>query len=175
VRGHGTGYVPSPTRDIRDWVHYLNENEPQAFRRTFVDIGCGEGVVLTRWAKLTRALGFQQDMIGIESDPELIGLADAYLRRAGVQNVDLWQADATRVDYRAQTAGPLLCWLFNPFDVESVQRWSDAVNGIDTEVIANNPDHVKALIDKGWLMRHMMPHEWPRNAWFQLWNGVWSD
>jgi hypothetical protein len=77
--------------------------------RTFVDVGCGEGVVLERWALNCRQAAdidvMRLYMVGIESDIDLAQYAAPYCDR-------LITGDASTFDY-STLPQPLLLWLFN--------------------------------------------------------------
>lgn len=170
MRGVGTGYVTSPMADVKHWFHVLRK-QPDFKDRVFVDIGCGEGHVLGRWAKLLKTYNIKQELAGIEFDRRLLADGSAYLRRdQGGINARLFWSDAAHFEY-ASFGKPLIAWMFYPFNEDTLRDWSTACNGTDVWVVMNNPEHALALLNKGWYMQQSLVREWPHNSWFWLWNG----
>lgn len=160
TRGHGTGYQPTPIEDIDYWFDHL---PVELFTRTFVDVGCGEGVVLQRWRELCDAADEHPLLVGIESDIDLAAYAAPHADM-------LLTGDAATFDY-ARLPQPLLLWLFNPFGAEPMQQLLDRLQGLDVWVIANNIIHVAAMQDRGYELRAYWWRGEQENAWFWLSNG----
>jgi len=112
MRGHGTGYQPTPLEDIDYWFDHLPLKG--TLTRTFVDVGCGEGVVLERWRLRSSELDQHPLLVGIESDIDLAASAAPHADM-------LLTGDAATFDY-ARLPQPLLLWLFNPFGAEPMMQ-----------------------------------------------------
>ena len=59
LAGHGSGYQPTATTVIDYWFKRLHMRHGAFTDRVFVDVGCGKGKVLIRWAKLLRNRGLE--------------------------------------------------------------------------------------------------------------------
>lgn len=80
---------------------------------TFVDLGCGKG------RALLLAAGFPfRHIIGVDFAPELVAIANENSRRTGL-TIETVCADAARYPL---PPGPLLLFLFNPFDEVVMER-----------------------------------------------------
>ena len=163
-RGHGTGYQPTPLEDVDYWYKHLPRAGVQ--QRTLVDIGCGKGVVLRRWQERAAQDGWCPTVVGIESDPLLAATARLQVKR---YRSSIRRANAVTFDY-ASLGGPLLIWLFNPFNAGKVRLLLPRLRGLDVWVIANNPEHVAVLQDDLWVMQAYWWRGEQENTWFWLSN-----
>lgn len=160
-RGHGTGYQPTPLEDIDYWFDHLPLQDSMA--RTFVDVGCGEGVVLERW-RLRSSEHYQHPLlVGIESDIDLAAYAAPHADM-------LLTGDAATFDY-SSLPQPLLLWLFNPFGLEPMMQLIERLQGLDVWVVANNVQHVAAMQEAGYELRSYWWRGERENVWFWLSNG----
>ena len=161
TRGHGTGYQPTPIEDIDYWFDHLPLKG--TLTRTFVDVGCGEGVVLERWRLRSSELDQHPLLVGIESDIDLAAYAAPHADM-------LLTGDAATFDY-ARLPQPLLLWLFNPFGLEPMMQLIDRLQGLDVWVIANNVQHVAAMQEAGFELRSYWWRGEHENVWFWLSSG----
>ena len=175
IPGHGAGYQPTATTVIDYWFKRLRRIAPEAFTdRVFVDVGCGKGKVLIRWAKLLRRHGMEQKLEGVELDDALFTECYHRLIREGMGGVvELYGADAVGFPYPEKA----LCWMFNPFDEHSVRSWASSMDAIvDALVILNNPVHANVLLEEGFILIDL----WDRSStghdsWFLMWRGADSE
>ena len=172
VAGHGSGFQPTPTKVIDYWFARLRQIAPEVFEdRVFVDVGCGKGKVLIRWAKLLERHGLQQRLMGVESDDGLFIECERRLIREGLDEaVEAYCDDAIGFPYPDKC----LFWMFNPFDEHSVGAWCRSMDAIvDALVILNNPVHANVLLEEGFILIDL----WDRSStghdsWFLMWRGA---
>lgn len=160
---YGAGYQPTPVRDIDLVFRHIMEHEPSFNERVFVDVGSGKGKVLARWGALLAKHGMSQRMVGVELDPVLAGKTPH-----GEWSVTV--GDALTFGY-GKLGGPLLLWVFNPFSGNDFHRLLDAVSGVDTMMVVNNPDDALALVESGWGIPIALFREGQRNSWYVAVNG----
>jgi hypothetical protein len=163
--GDGNGYQPTPTGAILHWFQVCSQM-PGFTDRLFVDIGAGKGKVLREWRKQLWEAGLQQDCVGVESSREL---SDALCATALTASFDVIIGDATEVDW-SMFEQPLLCWLFNPFDTDSVRKLNAAMLPVDVLMVMNNPEHATALLELGWHLVDLTYGGDSMNSWFLLGN-----
>jgi len=161
MRGHGTGYQPTPLADIDYWFDHLPLQDSMA--RTFVDVGCGEGVVLERWRLRSSELDQHPLLVGIESDIDLAASAAPHADM-------LLTGDAATFDY-GSLPQPLLLWLFNPFGLEPMMQLIERLQGLDVWVVANNVQHVAEMQAAGYELRSYWWRGERENVWFWLSSG----
>lgn len=82
-----------------------------------VDVGCGRGRVLNWWL----SQGWRNRMIGVELDPEVASEVRKRLKR--FSNVQIITGDAVELTPAEAT----ICFLFNPFNRDVVERWHKAL------------------------------------------------
>lgn len=154
MTGHGTGYQPTPAKDLTMVFHAVAEYEPSFTDRVFVDVGAGKGKVLAGWSRLLDKHGLSQAVTGVELDPALA----AHDSRIVV-------ADAITFPY-STLSDRLLMWVFNPFTGDGFTRLIDGLDGLDALVVVNNPDDAMVLVQSGWDVPVVLFREGQRNSWF---------
>lgn len=164
TRGHGNGYQPTALADIDYWYKRLPREG--IMQRTFVDVGCGKGVVLRQWQERADRDGWWPTVVGIESDWPLS--VRAWLRVNRYRS-RIYTADAIDFNY-ATLGGPLLLWLFNSFGPAECASWLPRLQGVDAWVIANRAEHVQLMMDAGWTMQAYWHRGEQENTWFWLSN-----
>lgn len=172
IPGHGAGYQPTATTVIDYWFKRLQRIAPEAFTdRVFVDVGCGKGKVLIRWAKLLERHGLSQRVMGVESDDALFIECERRLIREGLDEaVEVYCGDAVGFPYPDKT----LAWLFNPFDDAAAQGWCRGLDAeVDALVILNNSLHANVLLEEGFLLIDLWDRSSDReDSWFLMWRGA---
>lgn len=172
IPGHGAGYQPTATTVIDYWFKRLQRIAPEAFTdRVFVDVGCGKGKVLIRWAKLLERHGLSQRVMGVESDDALFIECERRLIREGLDEaVEVYCGDAVGFPYPDKT----LAWLFNPFDDAAAQGWCRGLDAeVDALVILNNSLHANVLLEEGFLLIDLWDRSSTGNdSWFLMWRGA---
>lgn len=175
VAGHGSGYQPTATKVIDYWFARLRQIAPEVFtERVFVDVGCGKGKVLIRWAKLLERHGLVQRLMGVESDDALfIECERRWIREGLDEAVEVYCGDAVGFPYPEKS----LFWMFNPFDEYAVGSWCRSMDAIvDALVVLNNPVHANVLLEEGFILIDL----WDRSStghdsWFLMWRGADSE
>lgn len=81
-----------------------------------VDVGCGSGRIINWWLHS----GFRNRIVGIELDPDIA--ARTKQRLARFRNVEIRTGDAVALTPPEAS----VCFLYNPFDEQVLQRWHDA-------------------------------------------------
>ena len=175
IPGHGAGYQPTATTVIDYWFKLLQRVAPEAFTdRVFVDVGCGRGKVLIRWAKLLKRHGLAQRVMGVESDPALFLECEKRLIHERLDKVEVWQGDAVEFPYENLAGRKILCWMFNPFNEYSARIWAGRLSDeVDALVILNNPLHANVLLEEGFLLIDLWDRSSDReDSWFLMWRGA---
>ena len=155
VAGHGAGFQPTPTPVIDYWFGRLRQIAPEVFtERVFVDVGCGKGKVLIRWAKLLKRHGLVQRLVGVESDEALLEECERRFRNEKVEEGDVQTFLADAPDFEYEVMGnKFLFWMFNPFSSYAVDDWCrQMAASIDALVVLNNPVHANVLLEEGFIL-----------------------
>lgn len=174
IPGHGAGYQPTTTAVIDYWFKRLQRIAPEVFtERVFVDVGCGKGKVLIRWAKLLERHGLEQRVMGVETDDALFIECEKRLIREGMTEAvaEVYCGDAIGFPYPDKA----LFWLFNPFDGHSVRAWAARLfdDDVDDLVILNNPVHANVLLEEDFLLIDLWDRSSDReDSWFLMWRGA---
>ena len=179
VAGHGAGFQPTPTPVIDYWFGRLRQIAPEVFtERVFVDVGCGKGKVLIRWAKLLKRHGLVQRLVGVESDEALLEECERRFRNEKVEEGDVQTFLADAPDFEYEVMGnKFLFWMFNPFSSYAVDDWCrQMAASIDALVVLNNPAHANVLLEEGFILIDL----WDRSStghdsWFLMWRGADSE
>lgn len=176
IPGHGAGYQPTATAVIDYWFKRLQRIAPEAFTdRVFVDVGCGRGKVLIRWAKLLKRNQLEQRVVGVESDEALLEECERRFRNEKVREGDVqtFLADATDFEYEV-IGDKLLFWMFNPFSSYAVDDWCrQMAASVDALVILNNPLHANVLLEEDFLLIDLWDRSSDReDSWFLMWRGA---
>jgi len=175
IPGHGAGYQPTATTVIDYWFKRLHVRHGAFTDRVFVDVGCGKGKVLIRWAKLLKRHGLAQRVVGVESDEALLEECERRFRNEKVREGDVqtFLADATDFEYEV-IGDKLLFWMFNPFSSYAVDDWCrQMAASVDALVILNNPLHANVLLEEGFLLIDLWDRSSDReDSWFLMWRGA---
>jgi SAM-dependent methyltransferase len=138
---HAVRYQPSDRDLARKSLRRLGIDFE---RYTFIDYGCGKGLVLL----LASEYPFKR-IIGVEFAPELVATARRNLssqRGAAPRSRDVEVIQADAVDL-ALPAGPLVCYFYNPFGEPVMRCVVDRLEGrlrtdpAEVIVIYLNPRH----------------------------------
>lgn len=111
-----------------DWkfLHNTFKRVPIKPSDVLVDVGCGDGRVISYWL----SLGLKNKLIGIEIDAATA--KDTAQRFARFRNVQIISGDAAEL---APKTGGTLFYLFNPFLGEPLSRFAAAVEGIGARIV----------------------------------------
>ena len=174
IPGHGAGYQPTATTVIDYWFKRLHVRHGAFTDRVFVDVGCGRGKVLIRWAKLLKRHGLAQRVMGVESDDALFLECEKRLIHERLHEVEVWQGDAVDFPYENLAGRKLLCWMFNPFDTDTASAWCRGLDAeVDALVILNNPLHANVLLEEDFLLIDLWDRSSTGNdSWFLMWRGA---
>jgi SAM-dependent methyltransferase len=146
---HATHYEPVPVGAFRALLAEVPEADVRA--STFVDVGAGMGRALL----LAREYPFKQ-IVGIELSPALAEIARRNVATAGdgparCRDVRLIRADARR---RRFPRGPLVAFLFNPFDGDALDAVLDRIaergNARSEWILYHTPVHAQRLEARGY-------------------------
>ena len=110
---HSAGYVPIVASAFTDMLRVVAER-PSG---TFVDLGAGRGRCLI----LALAHGFER-AVGVEHSSTLCESARENLRRCRIAGGEIWDADATEIEFPEDTS---LIAMYNPFTPEVWKRVLD--------------------------------------------------
>jgi SAM-dependent methyltransferase len=147
---HGMRYEASPADVCERAIAQLAIDYPEY---TFVDLGSGKGRPLIIAARY----GFRK-MEGVEFARELVDGCRENLAKQGIQNAELLHRDVC--GYRFP-AGPLVVYMFNPFDAEIMGtvlgnlRASYRESPRDIWIIyvhTGNPEIFAQFLDEKWLV-----------------------
>lgn len=142
-----TGASPHERTRFRVARHALDLVPPGFRRRGFLDVGCGDGRVLT----LARSLGLAP-VHGIEIDPDLARRAQIGLAPGAVTC-----ADATDLPIPAHVG---TVYLFNPFDAGTTSRFARRLGESLARtprpllILYVNPRYPEAFLDVGFELVH---------------------
>lgn len=113
---HAVRYQPSDRDLAREALVHLGVDFS---RYTFVDYGCGKGLVLL----LAAEFAFNR-IVGVEFAPELVGIARRNI--AGYRGGELRRRDIEVIQTDAAEflppPGPLVCYFYNPFGEPVMRR-----------------------------------------------------
>ena len=149
ARAHATHYEAVPVAAFRALMKSVPDVDVR--RSTFVDIGAGMGRALL----LAREYPFVQ-VAGIELSPALAEIARDNLARAHdvktrCRDVRVIRADARR---RRMPRGPLVVFLFNPFDGEALDAVLDRIaersGSGDEWILYHTPVHEDRILARGY-------------------------
>jgi len=143
VQRHAHDYEPSPYGVLPDAL--LSIPLEPAFT-TFVDVGAGKGRVLAE----ALHFGFRR-VIGLEASPRLSRLAQENLRRLPYPHE--WEVLCVDATAWSLPDGPLVLYLFNPFDHAAHDRFALRVE-----------ERVQRSAAPLWVVHHQPEH---RDAWAQ--------
>lgn len=145
-RSHGVRYQASDPPMFRECFALLQENWRNF---TFVDLGCGKGRPLL----LARELGFGR-IIGVEFAPALAAIA-----RRNAPFAEVVVGDAAEYLF---PGGPLVVFLYNPFDEVVLQRVVPHMP--ECYIVYINPRHDDVFANAQFTLLHGRPH-------FSIWRG----
>ncbi len=147
---HGTAYwgtAPSLLRGaLARWTPTLDGTAYTVAEYTFVDIGCGKGRALL----LASELPFRR-IVGVELNPGLAAIASANIGRWMAKAdpatvIEALHADALQVPL---PDGPLLLYLYNPFDANIMHELLERIGSLTTsrrdpiDILYARPDHAE--------------------------------
>lgn len=146
---HATHYEPVPVADF----HALMRRVPKSFvgASTFVDVGAGMG----RAVLLAREYPFKQ-IVGIELSPHLLEIARENVARGrgfeiACRDVRLIRADARK---RKMPRGPLVVFLYNPFDEQALEavldRMEERGDACGAWLLYHTPVHGDLVVCRGY-------------------------
>ena len=142
---HGKAYMASWTSEIRksfSSVHALLGTDLR--RHVFIDIGCGKGKVPIVWRLECQTLGISQRVCGIDYYPPFIRIARANHQTVFATPGEFAVADAATFDYAA-LRGPLIAYLYNPFNAKLLARVLESLRNIPTIIVYNIPTHAEVM------------------------------
>jgi SAM-dependent methyltransferase len=157
-------YMPVDAAAVVDSVAFIGI-DPRRF--TFVDLGCGKGRALIVAAQL----GFSR-IVGVELVPELADIARRNLALLGFDTPAVETGDAGTFQF---PAGPLVLFLYNPFNRDVVERVIEnlrAVRGGEIFVIYKNAQCAELLDACGFLRRLGVPPGWDGRYGVRIWRGA---
>lgn len=158
TRLHPGSHGPCPTEQT---ALELLFPAPTGQSVTLVDVGCGSGHVLAWWIRH----GFgERKLIGIEVNP-VLAVWNRWRFRHTPQ-VQILSVDAV-LAVSQLPPGPLLCYLFNPFDAFTLRAFLRALRcrqdtGV-VDVVYYNSEHASLFFeDPAW---HVTPIALPDSCW----------
>jgi len=160
---HGVLYMASWTNIIRTATREaLDHLNLPATDVQFTDVGCGKGKVLCVWHQM---FGNDAHLTGIDYSAPLIDICASNLAKLNAQ-ASLHTCDAATFTF--PTAKPTtLVYLYNPFDETILSQVARNLSGVPCVVIYNNPQHLSALTNAGFLI--IRSHAgWHPNATYAL-------
>jgi len=150
---YASEYGPSPAYDFE---LILKQLPVDCRKYTFVDLGCGKGLVLM----LASKFGFSR-IIGVEFARNLYAIAlanlDKFRRSADAQPIEVILGDAIEFTFPTE---PLVVYLYHPFGPEVILpvltnlRGSLSEHPRDCWVVYVNPVHHQVLADCDFLITH---------------------
>lgn len=150
---YASEYGPSPAYDFE---LILKQLPVDCRKYTFVDLGCGKGLVLM----LASQLGFSR-IIGVEFARNLYEIAlanlDKFRRSADAQPIEVILGDAVEFAFPTE---PLVVYLYHPFGPEVILpvltnlRASLSEHPRDCWVVYVNPVHHQVLAGCDFLITH---------------------
>jgi SAM-dependent methyltransferase len=146
---HGLAHIASDPDQFSGMLGKLALHVPDY---TFVDLGCGKGRALL----LAGEVPFKS-VIGVEFVPAFADVARKNLAIAAAKgmrsDIEVVTGDATQFDF---PSGPLLVYLFNPFDSSIIRRVAQNVmkswraERRPVFVVYANPIHKDEFLALGW-------------------------
>ncbi len=128
------------------WLDKIFKSYPLKGNEVFVDVGCGEGRVLT----YLHSKKFCGELIGIELDPDVATTASS--RAANCTNIRILAGDFR--NYKEVIKGATAIYLFNPFNASVLKTF--------IELIESCVDHQLILYYCNDVHRHILDK---RNNW----------
>jgi SAM-dependent methyltransferase len=146
---HGKAYMASWTSEIRkSFSSVLALLGTDLRRHVFIDIGCGKGKVPIVWRLECQTRGISQRVCGIDYYPPFIRIARANHQTVFATPGEFAVADAAAFDYAALD-GPLVAYLYNPFDAKLLARVLGKLRNIPAIIVYNIPTHAEVMEGMG--------------------------
>ncbi len=131
-------YRVTPPDHFRAILKELDFNH----ERSFLDIGCGKGLML----KLARKHPGFSKCDGVEYNGKIADICTRNMHRLGLDDVTVWVGDAREfTDYESYDT----FFLFNPFEPEIFQDVINKIPSHGTTVIYHNPTCHQLVLDTG--------------------------